>query len=81
MTDGDLKLFKKIYANTAFTNMIMEHPDALTPPNFQKKSGVKTTFFGWQDVKEISDSGKCQEVTCYRSNKTMFYILPPSKGS
>lgn len=70
-----LKLIKKIYANTAFTNMIMEHPHAPIPPKFQKKSGVKTTIFGRQKGKENSDSGKCQEVTCYRSNKTMFLYL------
>ena len=29
MTEGDLKLFKKIYANAAFTNMIMERPHPL----------------------------------------------------
>ena len=46
-----------------------------SPQNFKRKVEWKLQFSGRQKGKENSDSGKCQEVTCYRSNKTMFLYL------
>lgn len=79
MTVGGLQPFKDVCVCPKAKTPSFQHDYGISQ-TFKRKMGVKMAMFCRQRCNKNSNFGKCQEVTCYSSNKTMFYISAP-KGS